>query len=461
MSLTKERIIIVVISLGVLASSMSTTMLAIAYPELITSFEIDYEILQWRNILFWSTFGVFMPFFGFMLRKGNPKKQFIIGLLLFSLSSMASALAPSWPIFLIAQTFQGLADAMIVPVQAALIRILFNEDKIGWAFGLQGAVMAVGSLSAPVIGGFIIHYYDWNFIFVFLFIIGISSLSMALKFLPDNSATKSPKLVKVLYTLPTLGTISMLLIFISAQAIFISNENLVLWVGLLLTGLVLFIYNEFFQNKIPKFIPEGLFQNVKFILTCLRGVLLFTAINALAIYTPSYFIEIHNYSPSVVGFLLMVTPLVMMSLGSWGGKKVDGSIFRSLVFGIIFMSIYAIGLAFPPFINSYVYFIVVFSIGGVGAVLALPAQNKIAITSISAEETGPYMGLFQMLQFTTAGFAGVLFAPFIENSSTSIFSTVGFQIMAIISGFLFILGLITVLMNKKSFLVHKEQKKIS
>ncbi len=71
----RYRILIVSISLGVFASVMSTTMLSIAYPNLVSHFHITYSVLQWRNIIFWSILGVGMPLFGKISDQINIKIQ--------------------------------------------------------------------------------------------------------------------------------------------------------------------------------------------------------------------------------------------------------------------------------------------------------------------------------------------------------------------------------------------------
>ncbi|WP_224740800.1 MFS transporter [Bacillus sp. 28A-2] len=69
----------------------------------------------------------FHAFFGIMAKMTNVKKMFLIGLGLFIISCLLSAFSSNWGMFLVGQSLQGLADAMIVPVQAVLIRNIFSE----------------------------------------------------------------------------------------------------------------------------------------------------------------------------------------------------------------------------------------------------------------------------------------------------------------------------------------------
>ncbi|MCY7530278.1 MFS transporter [Bacillus altitudinis] len=440
----KSRLIVIAISLGVFASSMSTTMLFIAYPELVQFYNIDYEVVQWRNIVFWSFFGVFMPFFGIMAKMTNVKKMFLIGLSLFTISCLLSAFSSSWGMFLVGQSFQGLADAMIVPVQAVLIRSIFSEDKIGWAFGLQGSVMAASALLGPSLGGLIIQSMKWQMIFLLLGLIGLIALALGLMLVPNIE--KSTKFI--FGNLPIVGTLSLLLTFISIQAIFISESDI--WILFGFTGLASFLYVEFFNKVQTKIIPPDLWSNRPFLINALRGFFIFLSINAIATFTPIYFRMSQGYEASVVGMVLLASPIVMISLGAWGGRRVDKSLNKTMIFGLTLLSIYSIGCILPGE-NSfhYVYFILVFIIGGIGAVMVLPAQNKVALTSSPKTETGTYMGLFQMVQFTTASVAGVLFAPIIQSTTNTEISVSGYQMIGVTSTVFFLCSILIVIIEAK------------
>lgn len=438
------RLIVIAISLGVFASSMSTTMLFIAYPEIVTYFDIDYEILQWRNILFWSFFGVFMPFFGVLSSMVNIKKLFLSGLCIFIVSCFISAFSENWELFLLGQALQGFADAMIVPVQAVLIRKTFSKEKIGWAFGLQGAVMAASALIGPALGGLIIQSTDWRIIFWVLATLGIVALLLGMTLLPNIKDSVVLNISK----LPILSTTILLITIISGQVIFI-EENFV-WQLICIFSLIGFIYIEFIQNKYPRVIPTEIWKNTSFLINLVRGFCIFLSLNGLATFTPIYFRMIQGYQAGIVGVLLLISPIVMLSLGEWGGRQVDKSQFKSMNFGLLLLLGYCAGFIFPGEESySIYYFALFFVIGGIGAVMILPAQNKIAVTSSPENETGRYMGIFQMVQFITAGVAGVIFAPLIQKETNSEVSALGYQILASSSVILLLISIGILLIEKR------------
>ena len=127
-SANSPRLLIVAIALGVFASVMSTSMLSIAFPELVQSFRISYTTLQLRNILFFSIFAVGLPFFGKIADRVGARRQLFAGIGLFCAATVASGFARNWHLFLACQALQALADLGLFGGAA---RMLPNLVRVG------------------------------------------------------------------------------------------------------------------------------------------------------------------------------------------------------------------------------------------------------------------------------------------------------------------------------------------
>src|SRR5688500_14241860 len=115
MKISKDQLLIITISSCVIASVMSTSMLTIAFPNLVDFFIISYSTLQVRNILFFSFFAFLIPLFGKVGDRLGARKLLIFGLSLFIASTILSGTTNNWNLFLLYQTLQAIADAMVVP----------------------------------------------------------------------------------------------------------------------------------------------------------------------------------------------------------------------------------------------------------------------------------------------------------------------------------------------------------
>lgn len=108
------------------------------------------------------------------------------GLVVFALADVACALAPSMDAMLAARAVQALGGAAVAVTVPALVRDLFERDDYARVMGLVMLVMGLAPLLAPTLGGLIVLYASWRWVFaVLLFISALTALSF-LRLLPET-----------------------------------------------------------------------------------------------------------------------------------------------------------------------------------------------------------------------------------------------------------------------------------
>ncbi|KRK38290.1 major facilitator superfamily permease [Levilactobacillus parabrevis ATCC 53295] len=114
------------------------------------------------------------------------RKPLIAGFVIFGLVSLAMAFIHSITLLIILRFIQGLAGATGQVMARAVARDLFSGKKLTRFYALLNTVNGVFPIIAPIIGGFMIHYVDWEAIFILLAVIGWAiALAVALG-LPES-----------------------------------------------------------------------------------------------------------------------------------------------------------------------------------------------------------------------------------------------------------------------------------
>lgn len=145
----------------------------------------------------WITDGYTLVFAGFLLmggalgdRLGN-RRIFCTGVVVFTVSSAACALAPNAPFLIAARLVEGLGAALIVPGSLALLRQAYPVPAArSRAFGLWGAMAGVAASVGPLLGGLLVSTVGWRWVFLINLPVGVACLLLTLR-----HVERSPRLV--------------------------------------------------------------------------------------------------------------------------------------------------------------------------------------------------------------------------------------------------------------------------
>src|SRR5206468_9883224 len=108
-----------------------------------------------------------------------------VGLVIFTRASAACGLAQNPGQLIAARVAQGIGGALLTPQTLSMITVIFPPERRGAAFGIWGAVAGVATVAGPTLGGFIVTYWGWRWIFYVNVPIGAITLIMAALVMPN------------------------------------------------------------------------------------------------------------------------------------------------------------------------------------------------------------------------------------------------------------------------------------
>jgi len=169
--------------LGFFMIMLDTTIVNVAVPTLMDKLHADVTSVGWVNSAYLLTFAVLLLVTGRLGDKYGPRPVFVVGLVLFTLASLACGLAPSVGWLIAARAVQGVGGALMTPQTMSMITRVFPPMKRGAAMGVWGAVAGVATITGPVLGGLLVPI-GWEWIFFVNIPIGVVALFYALRNLP-------------------------------------------------------------------------------------------------------------------------------------------------------------------------------------------------------------------------------------------------------------------------------------
>lgn len=187
-------LVLLILCLGFFMILLDTTIVNIAIPSMSESLDASLSDILWVLNAYILVFAVLLITAGRLGDLYGPKRLFIIGLVIFTLASVACGFAQSPAQMIAFRVLQGLGGALLTPQTLSVLTVIFPADKRGAAFGIWGAVAGVATLAGPVLGGWLVTDFGWRWIFFVNLPVGIVALVGAVIVMPDLKLNREHRL---------------------------------------------------------------------------------------------------------------------------------------------------------------------------------------------------------------------------------------------------------------------------
>ncbi|MCD9155284.1 DHA2 family efflux MFS transporter permease subunit [Aeromicrobium sp. zg-Y1362] len=163
---------------------VDSTIVSVATPAIRDDLATDYNAVIWVTSAYLLAYAVPLLITGRLGDRLGPKRVYLVGLTVFTLSSLWCGLTGSVEGLILARVFQGLGASMMTPQTMAVITRTFPADSRGRAMALWGATAGVATLVGPVLGGVLVDQAGWEWIFFINVPVGIVGFVLAWRLVP-------------------------------------------------------------------------------------------------------------------------------------------------------------------------------------------------------------------------------------------------------------------------------------
>jgi EmrB/QacA subfamily drug resistance transporter len=355
---------------------LDASIVNVALPSIGKALEFSQDDLSWVVNAYTLTFGGFLLLGGRLADLLGRRRLFIIGLIVFSLASLAGGLAQSDIQLVIARAVQGLGAALVSPAALSLVTTIFREGaERNKALGVWGAVAGSGGAAGVLLGGMLTEWAGWEWVLFVNVPIGLAAAAAATRILPESRDTVAHRVFDIPGAVTVTAGLALLVYTLvdANDAGWTSGQTLGLGaVALALIGVFIAIEARsthplmpftIFRlrtlraaNIIGLLIGMALFSMFFFISLYLQQVLGYDALEAGLAYLPLAFTIIVSagvasalttrlgFKPVLIGGLLTTAAgLVWFSQVSWpGGGYTSDVLFASILAGA------GLGFSFVP-----------------------------------------------------------------------------------------------------------------
>lgn len=417
---TRERVrALLVIILGIAMAVLDGTIVNLALPDITRELNATAAQSIWViNAYQIATLALLLP----LATLGDIVgycRVYLAGMAVFTLASVACALADSLTTLALARVLQGLGAAGIMSVNTALVRLIYPRHLLGHGIAINSLVVAIASVAGPSIAAAILSVASWPWLFALNVPFGLLSLLLGHKALPQNLAKADGARLSPLDVV--LNGLMFGLVFLGVDGLGVRIEaapgsapGTPLWLAVaeLAAGIVVgVIYvRRQLAEPVPLF-PLDLLRIPVFALSMCTSVGAFCAQTLAYAGLPFLLLGSYGRSHLEAGLLLTAWPLsiVVMSpvvgrlIGRYSGGLLGGAGLGMLSLGMVLLAM----LPSQPANTDIVWRM---ALCGVGFGLFQSPNNHTIITSAPAHRSGGASGMLGTARLTGQTLGAVLLA---------------------------------------------------
>src|SRR5438045_2642114 len=180
---------LVAVSFGLFMIMLDNTIVNVALPTIQSSLHLKISELEWVVTGYALTFGAFMLTGGKLADLLGRRRIFVVGLAVFTASSLACGLANGASVLIAARTVQGIGAALMNPATLSIITATFPPKQRGTAIGIWAGVSALALAIGPLVGGVLTENINWSWIFFINIPIGVLGVIAARLFIDESRDT--------------------------------------------------------------------------------------------------------------------------------------------------------------------------------------------------------------------------------------------------------------------------------
>jgi EmrB/QacA subfamily drug resistance transporter len=407
-------IILISLALGFFMILLDTTIVNVAIPSLIDGLHATLDQVLWILNAYIMAYAVLLIVTGRLGDMFGPKRLFLVGLLLFTVSSAICGLVQDPTQLIVFRIVQGIGGAILTPQSLSIITSIFPPEKRGGAFGVWAGVAGLAAITGPTLGGVLTTTFSWRAIFYVNVPIGIAAMVFAYLVMPELTIHRKHQLDIVGVLLATIGLFGVIFGLIEGErfswgrindvgafSIGSMRASLISIPTIITAGLILLILFVLWETRQSEpLLPLTLFKDRNF--SVANAVSLIVSFGMLGLFLPMtiYLQSVLNMTAMEAGVVfvpmsltsMIVSPIMGRMSDRWPAKWIlfTGLILFSVGMGLVIWtaSLSSTGLSFTPALV----------VAGLGMGCTFAPMVTLAMRNISPLQSGAASGFINTVR---------------------------------------------------------------
>ena len=317
----KRTMIFICLVVSGIASSMLSTAMTTALPNVVDYFGISTSVGQWITSGYSLAMGMIMPLTAFLITRFPTKKLYLVGIGGFILGLLISIFAGSFGVMMAGRILQACCNGVLMTAAQVIILTVYPVEKKGTMMGTYGLATTAAPVVAPTIAGLMIDAFGWKSIFYVALVILAVSFVISCFVFEDVLELQDKKfdVISFVESVVGFGGITLGIGNISSFGLISVEGGLPLIVGAVVCAL--FIMRQCGLDK--PFLDVKILANRNYAVSVIASMVLYLVMMGSSVMMPLYVQSVMGYSAVVSGLVTLPGSLATAVVSPFAGNLYD------------------------------------------------------------------------------------------------------------------------------------------
>lgn len=437
-----KKILPLILATAIFMQMLDSTILNTSLPAIARDLKESPLDMQNAIISYVLTLAVFTPASGFLADRFGTRKIFVAALLLFTFGSILCAASQKLSHLVIARVVQGLGGSLMTPVGRLALIKTFDRNEVVRAMNYAIVPALIGPVLGPLVGGYLVDYFSWHWIFLINIPIGLIGIFLGLRYMPDYKSDSTDFDLKGFLIFAGASLALSLALEGLGNAMHTTPVLIIFIAGFML----LYVYYRHAKRDDNPIFPLNLFQIRTFRVGIVGNLATRLGISAIPLLVPLMIQLAYQQSAVTSGWIVAPMALTAMFGKSFVIRVLNRLGYRTtLMANTMIIGVIIFSLSLPGIHNSPYVFIPLLATLGFFNSVQFTSMNAITIADLRAHMTSSGNSLISVNQQLAVGFGtafGLLVLKLFQPASTA--ETLGHSIHPAFQHTFMVMGVLTV-----------------
>lgn len=314
-------IVLIITAVSTFMSTLDSSIVNVALPKMAQDLRVGTGAIAWVVSSYLIVITVCVLLFG---RLGDIRGQgrvFRFGLVVFTAGSFLCGITHTLPLLLAARCLQAVGAGASMANSQGIITRTFPQEERGRALGINGAFVALGLLAGPALGGFIVTFAGWEYLFWINVPIGIAAFLVNLKFSGAEDTRLEEKLDFKGFLFFTLFIAPLFVALEYGQTVGYGSPLILVCFAVAAASGAAFYFTE--RRCAQPLLDLEIFRNLWFSISIFCAFTSFVALSCSNIILPFYLQNALAMSPGKASIYMTIYPLILALVAPLSGYASD------------------------------------------------------------------------------------------------------------------------------------------